>query len=192
MTGTPEQVPLLLLCGAPGTGKSSLAWEVYSTLLRAGVAVATVDLDVVGYGPPPCSSGSFEMKLTNLASVWANYEAAGARCLVVSGVSASSADVTRCRLAVPRAVSTVCVLTVDESEQRKRLARRASQQYSLGHGGASTTMTVESQAEFAAVAARELAASTPLPGALVIGTTGKTVPSIAHEILDATTWPSGR
>lgn len=46
-------VPLLLLCGAPGAGKSSVAWEIYFSLLRSREPVANLDLDVVGYGPPP-------------------------------------------------------------------------------------------------------------------------------------------
>lgn len=189
MTGPQETFPLLLLCGAPGTGKSSVAWEIYSRLVRSGTAAATLDLDVVGYGPPP-DHGSEAIKLANLASVAANYRAAGARCLVVSGVSATSKAVARCSEAVPGAVATSCVLTVAPGEQRARLARRAQQEYSLGHGGAASTMTSESEAAFAAVAARALAASTSLAHALVIDTTGKTVPGIADEILSAAAWPT--
>jgi adenylylsulfate kinase-like enzyme len=94
VTGPQETFPLLL-CGAPGTGKSSVAWEIYARLVRGGIAAATLDLDVVGYGPAP-NNGSEAMKLTNLAAVAANYRAAGARCLVVSGVSATSEAVARC------------------------------------------------------------------------------------------------
>jgi hypothetical protein len=188
VTGPQETFPLLL-CGAPGTGKSSVAWEIYARLVRGGIAAATLDLDVVGYGPAP-NNGSEAMKLTNLAAVAANYRAAGARCLVVSGVSATSEAVARCSQAVPGATATPCVLTVAPSEQQARLARRAQQEYSLGHGGAASTMTEESQAAFAAVAARALAAGTSLPEALVIDTTDKTVPAIADEILFASRWPT--
>ena len=45
-------MPLLLLCGAPGTGESSVAWEVYWSLTRERMPVAHVDLDPIGYGPP--------------------------------------------------------------------------------------------------------------------------------------------
>jgi hypothetical protein len=65
-------VPLLLIAGAPAVGKSSVAWEIFFTLIRSGVPVATLDLDVVGYGPPP-AFGSFEMKVRNLGSIWRNY-----------------------------------------------------------------------------------------------------------------------
>lgn len=191
VTRSADTFPLLLLCGAPGTGKSSVAWEIYSRLVRAGTAVATLDLDVVGFGPAP-NNGSEAMKSTNLAAVAENYRAVGARGLVVSGVSATSEAVARCSQAVPGAVATPCVLTVAPSEQQARLARRAQQEYSLGHGGAASSMTNESQAAFAAVAADALAASTSstsLSDALVIDTTDKTVPAIADEILTASRWP---
>jgi adenylylsulfate kinase-like enzyme len=86
----PRSVPLLLMAGASAAGKSSVAWEIFFTLIRSGVPVATLDLDVVGYGPPP-AFGSFEMKVRNLGSIWRNYEAAGARCFVVSGLGAAPA-----------------------------------------------------------------------------------------------------
>jgi ATP-dependent Lon protease len=52
------KVPLLLLCGAPGTGKSSVGWEIYFSLVRERVPVAHVDLDGIGYGPPATSARS--------------------------------------------------------------------------------------------------------------------------------------
>ncbi len=55
------EVPLLLLCGAPGAGKSSVAWEINWLLRRDGVPVAHVDLDAIGYGPSE-HFGSFDMK----------------------------------------------------------------------------------------------------------------------------------
>jgi adenylylsulfate kinase-like enzyme len=44
----PRSVPLLLMAGASAAGKSSVAWEIFFTLIRSGVPVATLDLDVVG------------------------------------------------------------------------------------------------------------------------------------------------
>ena len=49
--------------------------------------------------------------------------------------------------AVPGAVPTHSVLTVAQSEQQARLARRAQQEYSLGHGGARVTAHSLSQSE---------------------------------------------
>jgi hypothetical protein len=153
------------------------------------VPVANLDLDVVGYGPPP-SFGSFDMKLRNLGSIWRNYQAAGARCLIVSGLGGAADEVEACVRAVPGSVPTVCVLTVTEAEQRARIFRRARQEYGADYGGGSTNQTPEALERFAADAARELAASEPIPGALVVDTVGVGVPELARRVRVATGWPS--
>jgi len=81
MSHVDSPLPLLLLCGPSATGKSSVAWEIYWRLGRAGVPVAHLDLDGVGYGPPPSAFGTCEMKITNAASLWQYYHAAGAPLL---------------------------------------------------------------------------------------------------------------
>jgi hypothetical protein len=131
------------------------------------VPAANLDLDVVGYGPPPSSFRSFEMKIRNLASIWRNYQAAGARCFVVSGLGAVVDEVETCVAAVAGAVPTVCVLAVTESEQRARIFHRAQQEYASERGGGSTNQTPEALELVAAAAAKQLAASEPIPGALV-------------------------
>ena len=184
-------VPLLLICGAPGAGKSSVAWEIFFTLISSGVPVANLDLDVVGYGPPP-SFGSFEMKLRNLGSIWRNYQAAGAQCFVVSGIGAAVVEVEACARAVPGSVPTVCVLTVTEAEQRARIFRRAQQEYGSNTGGGSTSQTPEALERIAADAARELVASESIPGAVVLDTVGVDVPELARRVRLATGWPDRR
>jgi len=184
-----RDVPLLLLCGASAAGKSSVAWEIYFSLVRSGLPVANLDLDVVGYGPPPSSFGSFEMKIRNLGSIWRNYQAAGARCFVVSGLGAAVDDVETCAGAVPGSVPTVCVLTVTETEQRARIFRRAQQEYGMEHGGGSTNQTLEALERIAADAAQELAVSEPIPGALVLDTVGVGVRELARQVLSVTDWP---
>src|SRR5215467_4818666 len=106
-----NEVPLLLLCGAPGTGKSSVGWEIYWSLMRDGVPVAHTDLDGIGFGPPG-HSGSFELKFENVAAVWRTYSEAGASAFVVSGLRVSEKDVLDCANAVPFSVATTVVLTV--------------------------------------------------------------------------------
>lgn len=183
-------MPLLLLCGASGSGKSSVAWEIYFSLVRSREPVANLDLDVVGYGPPPSSFGSFEMKIRNLESIWRNYQAAGARSFVVSGLGAVVSEVETCARAVPGSMPTVCVLTVTEAEQRARIFRRAQQEYGSEHGGGSTSQTPEAlERVAAAAAAQELAASEVIPGALVLDTVGLDVPELARQVLSATGWP---
>src|SRR5262245_22011645 len=81
-------LPLLWLCGPPGSGKSTVGFEVYSQLLEAGVPVAYVDIDQLGIclAELPDDPYRYRLKARNLRVVVAGYQAAGARCVVVSGV----------------------------------------------------------------------------------------------------------
>jgi hypothetical protein len=137
-SGVPDvdSFPLLLICGPSAAGKSSVAWEVYWTLGRDGVPVANLDLDGVGYGPPPSAFGTWDMKITNAAALWRNYRAAGARCFVVSGLPALREQIDRAVGAMAGACPTVCVLTVSAKEQSERILRRARGLYAVEYGGA--------------------------------------------------------
>ena len=184
-----NEVPLLLLCGAPGTGKSSVAWEVYWSLMREGVPVAHVDLDGIGYGPPGLS-GSFDLKFENVAAVWRSYSDAGASAFVVSGLRALQEDVVACSAAVPGSVSTVVVLTVTAQEQRERILGRANTEYGLGRGGGSSAQTPEALEQVVAAARQELEdEAVDIPDAVALGTVGVTVVEIARQLLLATSWP---
>jgi hypothetical protein len=183
------EVPLLLLCGAPGTGKSSVGWEVYWLLMREGVPVAHVDLDGLGYGPL-CHSGSFDLKFQNVAAVWRNYSDTGAFALVVSGLRALQEDVLACAAAVPGSVPTAVVLTVTAEEQRERILTRANTRYGLRRGGGSSAQTPEALERVVAEARQLLEEeSGEIPGALVLDTVGVEVVEIAHQLLLATGWP---
>lgn len=184
------EAPLLLLCGAPGTGKSSVAWEVYWLLMREGFPVAHVDLDGIGYGPPG-HSGSFDLKFQNVAAVWRNYSDTGASALVVSGLRALQEDVVACAAAVPGSVPTAVVLTVTAEEQRERIITRANTRYGLERGGGSSAQTPEALERVVAEARQLLEEeSGEIPGALVLDTVGVTVVEIARQLLLATGWPS--
>jgi hypothetical protein len=183
------EVPLLLLCGAPGTGKSSVGWEVYWSLMRGGVPVAHVDLDGIGYGPPG-GSGAFDLKFENVAAVWRSYADAGASAFVVSGLRALREDVIACSAAVPGSVPTVVVLTVTAEEQRARILTRANTLYALERGGGSSAQTPEALEQVVAAARQELEDEPgDITDALVLDTVGLPVVEIARQPLPATGWP---
>jgi hypothetical protein len=184
-----NEVPLLLLCGAPGSGKSSVAWEVYWSLMRGGIAVAHVDLDGIGYGPPG-PSGSFDLKFENVGAVWRNYSNAGASAFVVSGIRALPEDVLACAASVPGSVSTVVVLTVTAEEQRERILGRTNTEYAVERGGGSSAQTPEALEQVVAAARQELEDEAgDIPDAVVLDTVGVPVVEIARQLLLATGWP---
>lgn len=185
-----SEVPLLLLCGAPGAGKSSVGWEIYWSLGREGLPVAHVDLDGIGFGPPG-HSGSFEMKFKNVAALWRNYVDAGASAFVVSGLRVLLEDVQACVAAVPGSVPTVVVLTVTADEQRERILTRATTRYAMQRGGGSSGQTPVALERFVATARQQLEdEADDIPGALVLDTVGVAVVELSRQLLLATGWPS--
>ncbi|EME51399.1 hypothetical protein [Amycolatopsis decaplanina] len=82
------KTPVLWTTGAPGTGKSTTAWGLYTRLVEAGGTVAYVDIDQLGLiGPPPGGGdAAHAIKAANLLRVLEVLRARGAGQLVVSGV----------------------------------------------------------------------------------------------------------
>jgi chloramphenicol 3-O-phosphotransferase len=183
------EVPLLVLCGAPGTGKSSVAWETYWSLMREGVPVAHIDLDAIGYGPPG-HSGSFDLKFANVAALWRVYSDAGASSLVVSGLRRLQNDVLACAAAVPGSTATAVVLTVTAEEQRERILTRAITRYGLERGGGSSAQTPEALDRVVTSAGQQLEdEADEIRDALVLDTTGVPVVELAQQLLRGTDWP---
>lgn len=117
-------IPVLWLCGPSGVGKTTVAWEIYSRLTQSGVDAAYVDIDQLGMcHPEPASDpGRHRLQAENLGAVVAGYQAAGARCVVVSGVVDPAHGVYVDK--IPQAVLTVCRLRVERAELERRLVGR--------------------------------------------------------------------
>ena len=110
MTG--DVIPVLWLCGPPGVGKTAVGWEIFSQLTRAGIGTGYIDIDQLGMCYPEAASdpGRHRMKAQNLGSVVVNFRAAGARCVIVSGVVDAARGVHADM--IPQAAVTVCRLRV--------------------------------------------------------------------------------
>jgi adenylylsulfate kinase-like enzyme len=126
-------LPVLWLCGPPGVGKTTVAWELFTQLTRAGIPTGYVDIDQLGmcyaaptpddWAPEPASDpGRHRMEARNLGVVAANFQAAGAHCVVVSGVTDAvrGVDVDL----IPHAALTMCRLRTEPRELQQRLAGR--------------------------------------------------------------------
>jgi adenylylsulfate kinase-like enzyme len=124
----PDPVPVLWLCGPSGVGKTSVGYEIFAQLGRAGIAGAFVDLDQLGlcYPAPEDDPRNNRLKARNLGEVWSGLRAAGTQCLVVSGIVDDAEEVRRHAGLLPDSVLTVCRLRVDHDELRARIARRGS------------------------------------------------------------------
>jgi adenylylsulfate kinase-like enzyme len=122
-----DLIPVLWLCGPPGIGKSTVGWEIFTQLTQAGIEVGYVDIDQLGicYPEPASDPGRHRMKAQNLGAVVANYRAAGARCVIVSGVVDPGRGVHAGL--IPRAAVTVCRLRAGRDELRQRFLGRGGQ-----------------------------------------------------------------
>jgi adenylylsulfate kinase-like enzyme len=122
-----DLIPVLWLCGPPGIGKTTVGWELFTQLTQAGIEAGYVDIDQLGicYPEPASDPGRHRMKARNLGAVVANYQAAGARCVVVSGVADPGRGVPAGL--IPRAVVTVCRLRAGRNELRQRFLGRGGQ-----------------------------------------------------------------
>jgi adenylylsulfate kinase-like enzyme len=159
-------IPVLWLCGPPGVGKTTLAWQIHTRLRDAGVAAAYVDIDQLGMCYPEQASdpGRHRLKARNLTSVVANFAAHGATCVVVSGIVDPAY-----RMAVPGAALTLCRLRVDRDELVRRFLGRSRDEESVA------AVLIE---------ADEMDASTIED--LCVDTTGLTVPGAVAAVAAAT------
>ncbi len=173
-------VPVLLITGPVGVGKTSVLGEVTELLEAAGIAFAAVDLDGLSWCyPSPPGDDRFRSSLTlrNLAAVWRNFEAAGAGRLVLSRVIESRDELDRYREAVPGADITVVRLRASDAALRERVDRR---EIGLGHGWHSAR----------AIELARLMDERKVEDVLV-ETDGRTVDEIAREVLRRALWPGG-
>jgi adenylylsulfate kinase len=101
-------VPVLVIAGAAGAGKSTIAAEAFRLLRETGVASAFVDLATLGaWPPPPDDPWNERLVHANLACMWSNLAAIGARCLVVCRVLEARSLLRHIEAAVPGAQITV-------------------------------------------------------------------------------------
>lgn len=114
---------LLAISGSMGAGKSTVMGEASALLAGAGVRHAALDLDFLGQGHYDEAEQDGVM-YRNLASVWRNYAAAGARHALVCKPIDSTVMLDRIRHAIPASELVVCRLRAGLATMRERVRLR--------------------------------------------------------------------
>ena len=79
-------MPVLLVTGTCGAGKSTIAAEVNDALAEAGVPNAALDLDALTWHRPSTSEFNADLMFDGLAALWPVHRAHGALRLTLAGV----------------------------------------------------------------------------------------------------------
>ena len=172
----PAAIPVLLITGPVGVGKTTVALEVSTLLERAAVRHACVDMDSLRWCYPSPLHDPFRVTLglQNLAAVWANCQAAGAERLVLASVIESRDELAGYQAAVPGAAILVVRLRASVATLTDRVARREV--------GAGHEWHLRRAAELAAQMDRDRVED------IVVETEGRSVPTVAREVLARSAW----
>jgi hypothetical protein len=116
-------VPVLVITGTMGSGKTTMLGEASDLLTARGIAHAAVDLDTLGMGHlPECAWANLPYR--NLSSVWQNFVAAGATRLLIAEAIETVGELDRIREAIPGAQIIVCRLTASLETMQRRVSQR--------------------------------------------------------------------
>lgn len=128
MDYTSLAVPILIVTGPVGVGKTTVAEEMGYQLAAAEVPHATVDFDTLtACYPRPADDDAWGTKLglRNLAALWKNYQHAGARRLLIARVIESRSELDGFRNAVPGAHIVVVRLRARPETLQARVRQRS-------------------------------------------------------------------
>ena len=119
-------VPVLLLTGPTGVGKSPVLGAASSLLSEAGVLHASVTLSDIGRLYPAPGDDEFNERIAhrNLRSLWSNYAREGAQRLLLERVLETRTLLQRISTAVPGADITVVRLRAPLPLLRDRITAR--------------------------------------------------------------------
>lgn len=182
---------ILWLCGPTAVGKSTVGWQVYEAVRRAGVRAAFVDLEQIGFcrPVPDGDPGNHRLKAANLAAVWRTYRATGARRLIVVGSVDRPDEVRRYTAALPAATLTLCRLHAGRDQLSERITRRG-QGLVAAWGLPGDELRGQPAALLRRAADRAAADAEALEiaalGDLRVATDGRSVQDVAEEILRRT------
>ncbi len=172
----PVKVPVMLITGPVGVGKTAVASEVSELLDKAGVAHAFVDIDALRwcYPRPPQDPFRIKLAMKNLAAIWKNFQECGATHLILADIVESRDELERYREAIPGADILVIRLQASLSTLAERVRLREA--------GAGLDRHLRRAAELAAIMEQNRVQD------ILINTNNKSVSQIAQEILVRSKW----
>jgi hypothetical protein len=173
-----DNIRVLVVCGASGTGKTVTALEIGHNLKKLGVHHALIDtdeLDRVWPQPEPIEA-LISISRRHLQAMWETYSGLGIRHLVLCGVMASIPQgESWIANAIPGATITFVRLKAERPTREDRLHGRE-----LGSGFGHDMAASERATEF--IDAHD---STDVR---FVYTDGKTVAEVADEVMRAVAW----
>lgn len=118
-------VPVLLVTGPIGVGKTAVLHEADALLIETGARHATIELEEIARCWPDAIEGSrTTFAYQNLAALWSNFVAVGASRLLLSTLLEQRSDLSLVADAVPDAAITVVRLNAPPSELEQRVRLR--------------------------------------------------------------------
>ena len=169
------RVPLLVISGSMGSGKTTVLSEASDLLVEAGIAHAAIDLDWLSIMYPKRGRDGERLMFANLAAVWPVYAAAGAERLLVARVVETRSELQQYREAVPGAEPVVCRLTAPVEAMQERLRTREP--------GMIQAQAVARSAELAGILQRRRAEDFTVDNG-----PGRSIVAVAREVLSRAAW----
>jgi hypothetical protein len=119
-------IPVLLVTGPVGVGKSAVLHEADALLSGAEIPHATVVLEEIARCWPPATDDRRDDPIAyrNLASLWPNFAAQGAERLLLEQILEKRSQIRHLRAALPAAAVTVVRLHAPLSLIEERLRMR--------------------------------------------------------------------
>lgn len=170
--------PVLWLYGPPCVGKSTVGYQIFTTVWGSGTKAAYVDLAQIGF-----HSGGVDHRLraANLAAMWPGFLADGARCVVMTGQAGPVADYVD---GLPGAHLTLCGLHASRDVLTERFLLRGK---GAGARLPGDLLLGRPDAELRLLAAE--VEDTDF-GGLRVDTDGRSAAEVAAHVLDVTGWPT--
>ncbi len=171
-----DNVPVLVITGPIGIGKTSVAGEVSEQLDEARIAHGFIDIDSLRWCYPRPLHDPFriELAMKNLACVWNNFQISGAKRLILADVIETRAHLEQYRRAIPGAEVLVVRLHATLSTLTQHVQKREI--------GSALARHLRRAAELTAIMERNQVED------VLVDIEGKTVTAIAQEILTCSNW----